>query len=119
MSLPFNLSYLIFTPRHVKLPGQKPPPGASPRKRRTTAAPGRWLGRLVMKTKSIRTRKSSANAVTKPLLEAHGVVADADDFLMGDYNDTSLRDDYDHDKSSRMDTDDSRDPNITTVGAEM
>ncbi|KAG7093571.1 hypothetical protein E1B28_007241 [Marasmius oreades] len=113
MSLPFNLSYIILTPRHVALPGQKVAPGAgaSPRKKRSTVSPGRWLGRLVMKTRSFRYRKYkySTNPVTKPLLEPHAHDADVvDDFLMGGCNETPIRDVHDLDK-----TDDSGDPNAT------
>ncbi|KAJ8095166.1 hypothetical protein PM082_010388 [Marasmius tenuissimus] len=86
MSLPFgiNLSYIILTPRLVKLPGQtqshKAEPGsppASPRKQRAGTSPGRWLGRLVnpLRNRSRYIRKSetssgsNGNHNNAPLLE--------------------------------------------------
>ncbi|KAJ7504436.1 hypothetical protein B0H11DRAFT_1982343 [Mycena galericulata] len=59
MQLPFSLSYLILTPRHVRLPGQLQ---VHPRDKATSSSP-RWHARLVAGTKSLgRTSRGSASS---------------------------------------------------------
>ncbi|KAJ7449662.1 hypothetical protein FB451DRAFT_751717 [Mycena latifolia] len=54
MQLPFSLSYLIFTPRHVRLPGEV----EQPIRDKSTSTPSRWPARLVAGTKSLRSFRS-------------------------------------------------------------
>ncbi|KAF5388656.1 hypothetical protein D9757_004736 [Collybiopsis confluens] len=58
-----QLSYIVLTPRRVQIPGEKP------RRQRSTSAPSHWLGRLVLKTKSLRAR-TRRNKPTPTLLSS-------------------------------------------------
>ncbi|KAJ7606182.1 hypothetical protein DFH06DRAFT_246088 [Mycena polygramma] len=57
MQLPFSLSYLIFTPKHVRLPGDQFQ--HQPTRAKATSTPTRWPARLVAGTKSLRTFRSA------------------------------------------------------------
>ncbi|KAJ7334085.1 hypothetical protein DFH08DRAFT_298189 [Mycena albidolilacea] len=65
MQLPFSLAYLIFTPKHVRLPGETVQPMS---RAKATSTPSRWSARLT--TKSLRTFRSMgrlrASASTPP-----------------------------------------------------
>ncbi|KAK1233297.1 hypothetical protein PQX77_003550 [Marasmius sp. AFHP31] len=127
MSLPFsiNLSYIILTPRLVKLPGQtqshKAGPGsppASPRKQRAGTSPGRWLGRLVnpLRTRGRYIRKSKTSSGSNnnaPLLEDQ----EPQERLGVDY--TSLRSDSYVDVEMEMNSEDGIGSDSTAIGTAL
>ncbi|KAJ7760522.1 hypothetical protein B0H16DRAFT_575483 [Mycena metata] len=57
MQLPFRLSYIVFTPRHVRLPGEEAQLIQDQFRDKATSTPSRWP-RLVAGTKSLRSFKS-------------------------------------------------------------
>ncbi|EDR14660.1 uncharacterized protein LACBIDRAFT_305512 [Laccaria bicolor S238N-H82] len=71
--LPFSISYLILTPRHVRLPeGVQVPP--APRETPKSPVSTRWSADLARRAKSFRSQAS--NRLSSPTTEAHNETED-------------------------------------------
>ncbi|RDB23348.1 hypothetical protein Hypma_009100 [Hypsizygus marmoreus] len=72
--MPFSLSYIILTPRHIRLPMENVP---QPMRERASSVPGsskHWSNRLSLKAKSLRSfRPFSPTSAAEAHLDETGV----------------------------------------------
>ncbi|KAF9485434.1 hypothetical protein BDN70DRAFT_871079 [Pholiota conissans] len=62
--LPFNVSYIIMTPKRVRLPGETPKSPTSPGKTSRRSQSLRWRGDLSTKAKSFRSLVGGKSTTT-------------------------------------------------------
>ncbi|TFK39996.1 hypothetical protein BDQ12DRAFT_520509 [Crucibulum laeve] len=67
-SIPFGLSYIILTPRRVRLPGETTPQ-TSPKKTTSSRSPLRWSTGIATRAKSLRSRRTS-NVPVPPIQQS-------------------------------------------------